>query len=242
VRHGKVRETTIAKLHVRVVDEIGRNGTEDGPIVVLLHGFGAPGDDLVSLSRALDAPPNTRFVFPEGPIELGHQYSSGRAWWRIDLEQRLRRQERGERQDIAEVPEGLPGARASVAALLSGIEAELHPPPGKVVLGGFSQGAMLALDVALHSTHALAGLALMSTTHIAAEQWASRFEQRRGLPVFMSHGMEDALLPFSVAEGLRETLTAQGMRVEWIPFHGGHGIPQRVVEGLSAFLRRTLGG
>jgi phospholipase/carboxylesterase len=237
-----VRETTIAKLHVRIADEIGRDGAHDGPVVVLLHGFGAPGDDLVSLSHALDAPPSTRLVFPEGPIELGNQYSDGRAWWRIDLEQRLRRQERGERPDIADVPEGLPAARASVAALLAGVEAELHPPPGKVVLGGFSQGAMLALDVALASTHALAGLALMSATHIAADQWARRFEQRRGLPVFMSHGMDDALLPFSVADGLRETLMAHGIPVEWVPLRGGHGIPQSVVVALSAFLRRTLGG
>jgi phospholipase/carboxylesterase len=236
-----MRETTIAELHVRIV-ESDRDRKQDGPVVVLLHGFGAPGDDLVSLSLAFDAPPRTRFVFPEGPIDLGDHYSGGRAWWRIDMEQRLRRQERGERQDIAEVPEGLPEARASVDALLLGVEAELHPPPGKIVLAGFSQGAMLALDVALHSTRALAGLALMSATHIAAEQWARRFEGRRGLPVFMSHGREDPLLPFSVAEGLRETLTAQGIPVEWVPFRGGHGIPQSVVDALNAFLRRTLGG
>lgn len=237
-----MRETTIGKLHVRIVGETGRDRTQDGPVVVLLHGFGAPGDDLVALSQALAAPPRTRFVFPQGPIDLGNQYSGGRAWWRVDLEQRLRRQERGERQDIFEVPEGLAEVRSSVAALLSGVEAELHPPPGKIILGGFSQGAMLALDVALHSTHALAGLALMSATHIAAEPWACRFEQRRGLPVFMSHGREDALLSFAVADGLRAALTAHGIPVEWVPFRGGHGIPQSVVDALSAFLARTLGG
>jgi phospholipase/carboxylesterase len=237
-----MRETTIAELRVWIAGETAGDRADDGPTVVLLHGFGAPGNDLVSLSSALDAPLRTRFVFPEGSIDMGNRYSGGRAWWRLDLEGRLRRQERGEGQDIAEVPEGLPTARARVDALLAGVEAELHPARGKIVLGGFSQGAMLALDVALHSTRALAGLVLMSATHIAAEQWAPRFERRRGLPVFMSHGREDPLLPFSVADGLRETLMAQGIAVEWVPFRGGHGIPQTVVDALSAFLRRTLEG
>ena len=60
-------------------------GEGDGPAVVLLHGFGAPGEDLVPLARMLDAPPGTRFVFPVGPIELGLPFSEARAWWMIDI-------------------------------------------------------------------------------------------------------------------------------------------------------------
>jgi phospholipase/carboxylesterase len=226
-------------LEARVAGGDDGEGGGSGPVVVLLHGFGAPPDDLVPLSRALRAPVGTRFVFPGAPMRLPPEYMGGRAWWWIDLEARLRRQ--AGTFDVTEVPEGLDAARAAVEGLLAQVERDLAPPPGRLVLGGFSQGGMLALDVALRSSFALSGLLLLSATHIAAREWAPRLAARRGLPVLMSHGQDDALLPFSVAEGLRDALVAAELRVEWIPFRGGHGIPPAVVDAAGAFLQRTLG-
>jgi phospholipase/carboxylesterase len=232
--------TKLGDLTVRITGGTDREGAGTGPVVILLHGFGAPGDDLVSLWRTLAAPRGTRFVFPEAPLDLGPRYMGGRAWWTIDLEDRMRRQAAGERQDLAQVPDGLAASRAKVLTLLGEVDRTLQPAPGKVVLGGFSQGAMLALDVALHSPQPLAGLVLLSGTHIAAGEWASRFEARRGLPIFMSHGRADALLPFAISEGLRDTLVAAGLPVEWVAFQGGHGIPPGVVDTVGAFLSRVL--
>jgi phospholipase/carboxylesterase len=215
------------------------SGSGDGPVVVLLHGFGAPGDDLVPMWRALRAPAGTRYVFPAAPLSLGPGYAGGRAWWWIDLEARMRRQATGD-CDTTEIPEGLTAARAKVAALLSAVESDLRPPPGRVALGGFSQGAMLSLDVALHAVTPLAGLVLLSGSHIASEDWAPRFAARRGLPVFMSHGHEDPILPFPVSERLAETMRANGLEVEWLPFRGGHGIPPEAMVRVTAFLGRVL--
>jgi phospholipase/carboxylesterase len=189
----------------------------------------------------LAAPRGTRFVFPEAPVSLGAEYAGGRAWWWVDLEARMRRRAAGEQQtDTAAVPEGLAESRAKVQAFLAAVESTLALPPGKLVLGGFSQGAMLSLDVALHTSQALAGLVLMSGSHIAANEWATRFEARRGLPVFMSHGQSDEVLPFAVSEQLKSTLIAHGMPVDWVPFRGGHAIPPPVIEGVGKFLQRTL--
>jgi phospholipase/carboxylesterase len=232
--------TKLGDLNVRITGGTDREGAGTGPVVILLHGFGAPGDDLVPLWRTIAAPRGTRFVFPEAPLDLGPRYMGGRAWWPIDLEARMRREAMGDRRDIAEVPDGLEAARVKVQSLLDDVDRTLQPTPGKTVLGGFSQGAMLSLDVALHSSQALAGLVLMSGTHIAASEWATRFEGRRGLPAFMSHGRGDELLPFAVSEGLRDTLTAHGLRVEWVAFQGGHGIPPGVLDGVGAFLTRVL--
>jgi phospholipase/carboxylesterase len=225
---------------VRIAGGTDREGAGSGPVVVLLHGFGAPGDDLVSLWRTLRAPAGTRFVFPEAPLELGGGYANGRAWWLIDLEARVRREMQGMPPNPREVPEGLESARAKVVALLGELAGVLEAPPAKVVLGGFSQGAMLSLDVALHSSHPLAGLVLLSGTHIAADEWTTRYERRRGLPVFMSHGKGDELLPFAVAEGLRDQLQAHGLPVEWLPFRGGHAIPWEVLDAAGAFLGRVI--
>lgn len=231
-----MKPTNLGGLSVQIAGDAGT----PGPVVVLLHGFGAPGNDLVPLGRVLSAPPGTRFVFPEAPLGLGREYGGGRAWWAIDMEERVRRLALGQ-HDTDRIPKGLDEARAKVDDLLDDVERTLRPPAAKLVLGGFSQGAMLALDVALRSSRALAGLVLMSGTHIAANEWATRFEARRGLPIFMSHGEGDDLLPFSVSEALRDTLRAHGMPVDWLPFRGGHGIPPNVVHGVGAFLGRVLG-
>jgi phospholipase/carboxylesterase len=233
--------TRLGDLDVRIAGGTDREGGGTGPVVVLLHGFGAPGDDLVPLWRTLAAPRGTRFVFPAAPIDLGPRYLGGRAWWPIDLEERMRRRAMGEVPNIREVPEGLAPARTKVLAMLDEMARTLPPSTSsKLVLGGFSQGGMLALDVALHSSAALAGLVVLSGTHIAADEWAPLLDARRKLPVFMSHGRIDELLPFGVAEGLRDTLIAHGLGVEWVPFQGGHGIPAVVADGVGGFLSRVL--
>ena len=167
-----MRTERIAGLDVVLAGGADGAGGGTGPAVVLMHGFGTPADDLVPLSRVLDLPREMRFVFPAGPTYLpGH--AGGRAWWLIDIEH-LNRVLRGKQspQRTRQVPAGLPEARARVIALLDELPGRLEIPDGKLVLGGFSQGAMLACDVVAHADHALAGLVLLSGTLFAEEQWA----------------------------------------------------------------------
>jgi phospholipase/carboxylesterase len=202
-------------------------GPDDAALtVVLLHGFGAPGDDLVPLGSALAPvlPARVRFVFPAAPIALGGMYGPGRAWWRIDLEELDREMRAGRLRDRRnDVPPELAAARAAMTELLDSL------PAGRVVLGGFSQGAMLALDVALHRDPPPAGLVLMSGTLLAASEWTPRLPRLAGVPSAMSHGRHDPLLPFAIADELCGKLVAAGARVEWEPFDGGHEIPPPVL-------------
>ena len=225
----KIDKLQIAGLTTRVVG--------DGPLtVVLMHGFGAPGDDLVGLAQYIDAP--ARFVFPEAPIELGGLYGDSRAWWMLDLarlEQDLRSGAVRERRD--EGPEGLDTARDQVLEFLEQLEERYQIDNGTLVLGGFSQGAMLALDVALHREVPPAALVLMSGTQLAQPVWAPLMTKLAEMPVLQSHGMHDALLPFSVAEQLRDQLTGAGAKVEWQEFTGGHEIPPSVLDGVGTLLR-----
>jgi phospholipase/carboxylesterase len=213
-------------------------GPADAPVtVVLLHGFGAPGDDLVPLSQAILAP--ARFVFPAAPLELGGLYGDSRDWWLLDLA-RLEDELRAgtPRDHSGEVPDGLVTARATVSSLIDQLLARAPlPPGGKLVLGGFSQGAMLALDVALHRDTPPDGLILLSGTIVAASEWTPRMARLAGVPVVMSHGKRDALLPFAIAEALRDQLRAAGATVDWQPFIGGHEIPALVLDAVSAFVR-----
>lgn len=203
--------------------------------VVLLHGFGAPGDDLVSLASYLRSP--VRFVFPEAPIELGGLYGESRAWWRLDLmklEADMRSGAIRDRRD--EVPDGLPEVRAQLSNCLDELQTKLSIAADQLVLGGFSQGAMLALDVALHRAAPPAGLILMSGTLLAESEWNPRMASLKGVPVMQSHGKQDGLLPFSIAELLRDRLKEAGAVVDWQPFAGGHEIPPQVLAAVAKLI------
>jgi phospholipase/carboxylesterase len=213
--------------------------TDAKTTVVLLHGFGAPGDDLVALAQYLGArAPQTRFVFPAAPLELGGLYGDSRAWWLLDLSRLEADLRTGKPSDRSgELPDGLPAARDHVTRLLDQLQARFSIANENLILGGFSQGAMLSLDVALHRETPPSALILMSGTLIAESEWAPRIPKLSGTPIVMSHGRADALLPFAVAEILRDRLVAAGAVVDWHPFVGGHEIPTAVLAAVGELLR-----
>lgn len=218
----------------------GRGGGE-GPVVVLLHGFGAPGDDMVPLWQVLDAPRGTRYVFPEGPLVFDMGFLESHAWWMIDMEQLALDIAKGKLREISSrVPHGLAEARARVVALLDDVERRLEAKPDQIVLGGFSQGAMLSCDVAFRTDRTLAGLVVLSGALLAQQEWVPLMPKRKGLRVLQSHGNGDPLLPFALAERLRDLLTQAGLSVEWLPFRGGHEIPPSVIRKMSSFLHEVV--
>jgi phospholipase/carboxylesterase len=232
-----MKELKLGRLQTHVCGGTDREGGGSGPVVVLMHGYGAPGTDLVSLWRALPVAKEVRFVFPEAPLELGF---GGRAWWPIDM---VRLQDRftkeGAARLIDEVPSGIDDARAAVLELLDALERDFGASPDEIVLGGFSQGAMLATDTVLRSSRAFGGLAILSGTLVSHAEWLPLMAARKGLPVLQSHGRADPVLPFAIAERLRDELGSAGIPVEFIPFNGGHGIPEPVLGGLARLIQRV---
>jgi phospholipase/carboxylesterase len=238
----------IGPLRVRAAGGTDRRGGGDGPAILLCHGFGAPGDDLVSLARVIDAGPGVRWFFPEAPIELDVGYGmTGRAWWPIDL---VRIQERAMRGEVAlmrdETPDGLPEASAALEGCIEALVKDHGVARERLVVGGFSQGGMLATEVALARAAeaartgeaAYAGLVVLSGTLLSADRW--REALRTGGPllhVLQSHGRADPLLPFDAAEALRAMLEEAGAKVTWVPHNGQHEIPSGVMERLGAFAR-----
>ena len=233
--------TQLGGLNVRLTGGSDRKGGGNGPLVLLLHGFGAPGDDLVALADVLHVPAGTRFVFPEGPLSLSFGPRDARAWWIIDMARIAADQAAGRVRDLSQdIPKGLAPARATMLTFLKEVEQKFGADPRKTILGGFSQGAMLSCDVMLRTTQPYAGLIQLSGTLLAAQEWAPLLQNRKGLPVFQSHGMQDELLPYVGAERLRDTLTHAGLSVEWYSFRGGHEIPRAVLQRLGTFITKAF--
>jgi phospholipase/carboxylesterase len=236
-----MEQDKLGGLTVRVTGGTDGKGGGNGPLVILLHGFGAPGDDLVSLADVLTVPAGMRFVFPEGPLSLSFGPRDARGWWLIDMARIAADQAAGRIRDLSnEIPKGLAPARETMLAFLKEVERTFGADPRKTVLGGFSQGAMLSCDAILHTDRPYAGLIQLSGTLLAAQEWTPLLQKRKRLPVFQSHGTQDELLPYVAAERLRDTLTHAGLSVEWLSFRGGHEIPRPVLQRLGPFITKAV--
>ena len=196
-------------------------------LVVLCHGVGADGHDLIDLAptwaRAL---PDALFVAPDAP-EPYDQGPTGRQWFSL--------------QD--RTPATLEaGARRSAPLLLAYIEDELAQaglPPDPVAIMGFSQGAMMALHAGLRRRPPPRGImaysgALLDTPGLAAECIGHP-------PVLLVHGEQDEVVPFARAGAAESMLVRLGMPVQtlWCP-RLGHGIDDAGLSAGALFLQRLF--
>jgi phospholipase/carboxylesterase len=196
-------------------------------VVVVLHGRMMSATDLSPFAHALGVP--AYFVFPDAPLPAVPQ---GRTWWPVDAEARAQRRVDGAADLHALDPPGRAVARERLASLCAEVSS------GKrLVLVGFSQGGMLAMDHVLHGGRVDA-LVLLSSTRIAFSDWQPRLPRLAGLPMLIAHGHADGELAFAAGEGLRDAAVRGGADVQWLPFDGGHEIPLVVWRGLRHFLRR----
>lgn len=200
--------------------------------LVLLHGFASSPQEWLPFVATIRRPPATHLVFPEGPDVQAD--GRGRGWWPLDL---ASHRDGTGLPDLSRTrPAGLAAAAARVETLLEEITTRVGGRPGDVVLGGFSQGAMVSAEIAFRSDTPLKALILLAPTVIDEPSWRDGIPLRRGLPVFIAHGRQDEVLPFSASARLAETLRTAGLTVTWVPFDGAHDIPRPIVDALSEFL------
>lgn len=222
----------IARMRKRMaqLDCLWREGEEPGNVVVLLHGFGADAADLFPLADHLDPAGLWTFVCPNAPLEvpIGPGWT-GRGWFPISL----RDLEVG--VDFTQVrPPGLDRSSQMVGELLFELNAD------KLVIGGFSQGAMVAIDVAMRDPTGIRGLVVYSGALLDEPGWSARAPGLRGLQVLQSHGATDPVLPFNTGRRLHDLLQVAGVDSRFLEFRGGHEIPVQVLNATREFLSRTF--
>jgi phospholipase/carboxylesterase len=212
-------------------------GGKGPPDLMLLHGYGSSAEHWLPYVRTIPLPSQGRFLFPQGPGTIdrgdgGIEGGAARAWWDLDLAAHLRPGKPG--VDLRqEEPHGLELAGRLVRRAMGRAGVSRKRP---FILGGFSQGAIVACEVAFTTDVPLAALVVLSGTPIDTTGWRENMSRRKGLPVFMSHGRADDVLPYDLADGLRADMVAAGLVVTFLPFDGGHEIPGEVVAGLGRFL------
>lgn len=205
--------------------------TAGGPaesLVILLHGVGADGNDLIGLAphfaRAL---PNTAFVSPNAPYSCT-MAPMGYQWFDIQVP------DAGQR--LAEIRQ--------TALILDGFIDEQMVAHGvgddRLALVGFSQGTMMSLFVAPRRASPCAGVLGFSGRLEGRELLADETVSRP--PVVLVHGDSDELLPIERLEHARDGLQENGFSVEAHIRPGlGHGIDEDGIEIGTRFLAERLG-
>lgn len=211
---------------------------DEAPWIVFFHGYGADAGDLAPLAQEIPLQREANWLFPEGFLEVPVGWNwTGRAWWPVNMEELQKAQMTGTPRDLSQsTPVGLEVAFKKANEMLTA----LNVPWNKLILGGFSQGAMLATELYLNAPEPPLGLVMLSGTCLHADQWRERAKARVGKTFFLSHGEQDQVLSIKGSQKLETVLTQSGMKGRLMRFSGGHEIPPMVMVELSKYLNVRL--
>ena len=205
------------------------SGGKPRRLVILLHGLGADGSDLIGLApywaRLL---PRAEFLSPNAPFPCdmapyGYQWFSS--------------------QDRS--PEAVLGGVRAAAPILDAFIDEALEERGlgssDLALVGFSQGTMMSLFVGLRRAEPVAGIVGFSGRLLAPELLASEVRSRP--PILLIHGTEDPVVPHSSLAAAENELKAAGVPVETVSSVGiGHSIDDQGLRRGGQFLKNVLSG
>jgi phospholipase/carboxylesterase len=199
--------------------------------LLLLHGLDMAPAQLAPIVASLKLP--ALAALPSGPVERA---DGRRAWWPVDDAARAARLSAGPSDLHDSHPPGRERAREAVHAAACALRS--RGPGLPLVVAGFSQGAMLALDCMLQSPAlTVDALALWSASRLAFTEWAPRLHRLRGLRIELLHGRCDTNFALAAGRSLHDALAAAGADVRWASFDGGHEIPLQAWVGLRRLVR-----
>ena len=196
-------------------------------LLILLHGLGADGNDLIGLAPLFQqvlpgawcVAPNAPFPFDMGPF--GYQWFGMR-----DLGPETRR-------------EGVLAAAPILDSFIDSVLEEHGLAEDRLALIGFSQGAMMSLHVGLRRERALAGIIGYSGMLVGEDALAAEIRSRP--PVLLTHGDADPILPVQALPAAVAGLEAAGVAVESHVRPGlGHGIDEECIRLGREFLGRIF--
>lgn len=204
------------------------SGNPAKQLVVLLHGYGADGNDLIGLAPLWQSVlPDAAFVSPHAPEPCAMNPFGGRQWFELSL------------RDPSEYWRGVQAAAPHLNRFLDAELAKHNLDDRALALVGFSQGTMMALHVGLRRK--VAPAALIGYSGLLAGPEHLKTEVTVSPPVLLVHGDQDDVIPVSALSAAETALKEAGLQVKTYVSSGvGHGIDQDGLELAAHFLTAYL--
>jgi phospholipase/carboxylesterase len=189
------------------------------PLLLGLHGRGSSPERLLPFLQAMGGD----FVHVLVRAPLPHQ--EGHGWYTPETRE-------------AE----LPALRRGVLGLLASLQARHGVAPRRSAVWGFSQGAVLALEVGLHAPAPLGATAsVCGRLSPATLADGARLKSAAGRRVLLVHGVEDAVIAPERSREAHGALLAAGLEAQLTEIPGGHALGPLAAVALHGFLTATLG-
>ncbi|OOG55706.1 dienelactone hydrolase family protein [Polaromonas sp. C04] len=186
-------------------------GTTEPWLLVLLHGVGSNEQDLFGLTPHV--PPQFHVLSLRAPYTMGPR---AYAWFQFAVTPR------GERS-IDEAQEA--ASRKLLAQTVAAAAQQLDVAPGRVVVGGFSQGGIMSLSLLLTEPQLLhAAMVLHSRLLPQVLPLAAPAQALQGKQLWISHGLQDQMIPLASAHAAREHVSHLPLTLRYAEFPGGHEI------------------
>lgn len=192
----------MTKLYARTLEPSG--DTEAKLTVLLIHGLGSNEDDLLGFAQPLGLP--LRYVSARGHIPMPHGFAPGFAWYEFAAGGHPVRQG---------FEQGLDG----LIQLVRDVKAAHDVPSSKLLVAGFSQGAVMTMATALSIPDEIGGIVAMSGYFPAPEGWQPPHEDLRGLPALFTHGTADPIVPVQGSRDASVKFQQLGADVQYEEFH-----------------------
>lgn len=191
-----------------------------------MHGRGVDESDLLPLFDIIDPDRRLIGIAPGGPIT--DIPPGGRHWYVIQ-------------QVGFPEPTSFHSTFGQLAGFLDQTLTENGLTWDRTVVGGFSQGAVMAQALGLSGDRPLpAGILAMSGFVPTVEGWEPDLEGRKGLPVWISHGTLDPLIPVELARQSKRLLDEGGLDVTYHEYEMGHTIDPRLLPEIEAWVRQRV--
>lgn len=225
----ELQETT--RHSVKVLESVKKKNA-----VVLFHGYGANFHDLASLSQVIFPSETVTWIFPDG---FENVMGVGRSWFHFDYARDSLFEKSQNLEKFPEILEMTSKKLTKASEKLFSFYESLKSDFEKVIIGGFSQGSILTMELVSNVEKKPDGVLLLSGGLLNKNHW-SEASQKHPLPFFQSHGKQDMVLPFVGAEVLEEVLLKAKWQGELYGFQGGHEIPQVVLKKMENFINRIF--
>ena len=213
-----IQTTLLHKIHLPKIPTVSKP-----PALIMLHGRGADENDLFGLSQYLDE----RLFIISVRAPFSFQFGGGYTWY-----------------DIIDI--GTPEAKMfdesykKLVQFLEDVKKGYPIDPAKIILFGFSMGAMMSFALTLAQPDSIYGV--VANSGLLPEDTDLKFEWNKikGKPFFMAHGKHDSIIPISLAHRAKELLTKAGADLTYREYEMDHQIDEESLNDIMSWLSKHI--